>query len=249
MNAKTTASRRPTRASRRTPAAALLALSAAAAVAAAACSEKRAATDTARAAQTGHPVDTLRRELIAGLGLRPGMVLVDVGCGTGCFVDHAAPVLGKGGRIYATDIDAQAVTAVRERFSRLPPEQFARVEARLCKSPRDTAVDDLASGTVDVILMIDSLCFPSPAPRPDDVAYLARFQRLLRPGGRLVHHMDCRCDTTVDAATRLFAAAGFKLSSHVIPLSPAPTEPVPEFECKTAAAKKMHQWVGVFEKR
>jgi ubiquinone/menaquinone biosynthesis C-methylase UbiE len=45
-----------------------------------------------------------RNEIVAALGLRPGMVVADVGAGTGLFTRLIAEKVGAGGKVYAVDI-------------------------------------------------------------------------------------------------------------------------------------------------
>ena len=45
-----------------------------------------------------------RHEIVAALGLRPGMAVADVGAGTGLFTRLFAEKVGKTGKVYAVDI-------------------------------------------------------------------------------------------------------------------------------------------------
>jgi len=45
-----------------------------------------------------------RAEVVAALGLKPGMSVADVGAGTGLFTRLFADKVGKTGRVYAVDI-------------------------------------------------------------------------------------------------------------------------------------------------
>ena len=192
-------------------------------------------------------VDVMRRAVLAGLGLRPGMVLAEIGLGRGWFVLRAREPLGRQGHIYATDIDPEAIDFMRRRLPRMNPDA-SPVELRLCRHPRDTGLDDLPDDSVDVITMIDSLCFDGTVPHDDDVAYLRRFNRILRPGGRLVHHMDCGCSVTPEAVTALFVEAGFTPNAGTITIPP-PREPVdPTWSCRTGPERARDLFVGVYGK-
>lgn len=192
-------------------------------------------------------VDVMRRAVLAGLGLRPGMVLAEIGLGRGWFVLRAREPLGRQGRIYATDVDREAIDFMRRRLPRMNPDA-SPVELRLCRHPRDTGLDDLADDSVDVITMIDSLCFDGTMPHDDDVAYLRRFHRILRPGGRLVHHMDCGCRVTPEAVTALFVEAGFTPNAGTIEIR-APREPLdPTWACRRGPERARDLFVGVYGK-
>ncbi len=47
------------------------------------------------------------------IGLAPGMIFVDMGCGDGYFALPAARRVGNRGRVYAVDIDGDAVSRLQ----------------------------------------------------------------------------------------------------------------------------------------
>jgi SAM-dependent methyltransferase len=108
-------------------------------------------------------------------------------------------------------------------------------------------LDDLPDGHVDVVLMVDSLCFDGRGSRQRDVEYLRRFLRILRPGGRFVHHMDCRCEVSVGAIDELLSDAGFT-RREPLDVSPDPKRVDPSWLCQTQLQRKRHAWLGVFQK-
>jgi SAM-dependent methyltransferase len=192
-------------------------------------------------------VDAMRERILAHLMLRPGMVVAEIGVGGGWFVVRVAENVGPNGVVYGTDIDPTAIAKVRERLLGLKPGA-ARVDLRLCRDGRDTALDDLPANTVDIVLMVDSLCFDAGEPRERNVTYLGRFLRLLRPGGRLVHHMDCRCDVTPDTVIAQFTDAGFSPRVESLDVTPAPDLIDPSWPCRTETERTRHAYVGVFRK-
>jgi ubiquinone/menaquinone biosynthesis C-methylase UbiE len=52
--------------------------------------------------------------ILADAGLVPGMIFVDLGCGEGFFALPAARIVGEQGRVYALDIDADAINHLME---------------------------------------------------------------------------------------------------------------------------------------
>lgn len=193
------------------------------------------------------PVDTMRERVLDGLALKPGMVVAEIGVGGGWFVVRVAERIGPDGVVYGTDIDPQAIALVQQKVPDLK-QPAGRVDLRLCRDPRDTALDDLPDNRVDIVLMIDSLCFDGQESRARNVEYLRRFLRVLRPGGRLVHHMDCHCDVTLDAVKALFPEAGFSPQVETIDATPDRATVDADWPCHTDAERARHAFIGVFRK-
>jgi ubiquinone/menaquinone biosynthesis C-methylase UbiE len=193
------------------------------------------------------PVEVMKERVLAHVAPRPGMVVAEIGVGGGWFVVRVAEAVGPNGVVYGTDINAEAIAAVQGKLPHLA-KGAGRVDLRLCRDDRDTALDDLPDNHVDTILMVDSLCFEAHEARERDVAYLRRFLRILRPGGRLVHHMDCLCDVSPEAVVAQFTDAGFSPRVESIDVSPDPAVVDPNWPCRTEAQRKRHAFVGVFRK-
>lgn len=190
-------------------------------------------------------LDQMRERILAALELEKGMKVAEIGIGPGWFVVRVAEQIGSNGIVYGTDIDPARLEALRSRLPHIGPGQ---VELRLCRDGRDTALDDLPAGHVDLILMIDSLCFDAEYPRASNVEYLGRFLRVLRPGGRLVHHMDCRCAVTLEELASQFADAGFATRFDSFDVGPGPLTAEPDWPCRSDIEQKRHAFVGVFHK-
>jgi SAM-dependent methyltransferase len=193
------------------------------------------------------PIDAMRERILAYLALKPGMVVAEIGTGEGWFVTRAAEAVGPTGVVYGTDIDPAALATVAREVRDLKPAA-GRVEIRLCHDGRDTALDDVPANSIDTVLMIDSLCFDTHEPRARNVAYLRRFLRLLRPGGRLVHHMDCRCEVSLDALVSQFTDAGFSPRFEAVDVSPDPASLDASWPCRSEAERKRHALLAVFRK-
>ncbi len=112
--------------------------------------------------------------LLAQLQLKPGMVVADIGAGSGYHSRRMADIVGKMGKVYAVDVQPQmiqmlSVIAREERYSNLKPIL--------------STVDDvrLPAGSVDLAIMVDvyhELEFP--------LEVLLSIVRSLKPGGRVV---------------------------------------------------------------
>ena len=112
--------------------------------------------------------------LLAELQLKPGMVVADIGAGSGYHARRMADVVGKTGKVYAVDVQPQMVQML---------SAIAR-EARYSNlKPILSTVDDvkLPAGSVDLAIMVDvyhELEFP--------LEVLQSIVRSLKPGGRVV---------------------------------------------------------------
>ena len=112
--------------------------------------------------------------LMAALALKPGMVVADVGAGTGYLSRRLAVAVGTGGSVLAVDVQPQMV----EMLQRLPqPAGSARIVASL-GSETDVG---LRPASIDMAIMVDvyhELSFP--------YEVLGSIVRALKPGGRVV---------------------------------------------------------------
>lgn len=192
-------------------------------------------------------VDDMRERILAHLALGPGMLVAEIGVGGGWFVVRVAETIGPNGAVYGTDIDPKAIASVRRKVLGLK-QPAGRVDLRLCRDERDTALDDLPDDHLDIVLMVDSLCFDAQEPRHRNIAYLRRFLRVIRPGGRLVHHMDCRCDASPEVVVAQFTGAGFSPRVESVDVSPDPALIDPDWRCRTKPERRRHAFVGVFRK-
>lgn len=52
--------------------------------------------------------------ILRSIGLKPGMVFADIGCGGGFFALPAAQAVGTGGRVYALDISKDSIAALSD---------------------------------------------------------------------------------------------------------------------------------------
>jgi ubiquinone/menaquinone biosynthesis C-methylase UbiE len=118
-------------------------------------------------------------EVIASLDLRPGMVVADIGAGTGYFAIPLAQAVGPTGRVYAVDLQPEMLDLLRAAMPQGAPIELVSADASRITLP--TASVDLCF-TANVWHELD-----------DRAAVLAEFARLLRPAGRLAI-LDWRAD-------------------------------------------------------
>ena len=108
------------------------------------------------------------------LDLTPGLVVADVGAGSGYMTVRLAQRVGPAGRVYATDIQPEMIELLRER---LAAENLTNVVPVL------GLVDDpkLPEGSIDLEILVD-VYHELSAPQ----AMLRGLRKALKPGGRLV---------------------------------------------------------------
>ncbi len=114
-------------------------------------------------------------EVIRALNLETGETLCDVGSGPGYFALRAARRLEASGWVYAEDVEATMIDALRDRVS----------QARLSNvTPILGLPDDplLPKAACDVILIVNTYHL-----FPNGPAFLRRLAKSLKAGGRLVN--------------------------------------------------------------
>lgn len=112
--------------------------------------------------------------LVRALDLRPGLVVADIGAGTGYLSRRMARAVAPSGRVLAVDVQPEMVALLGQSARR---EGLANIEPSL-----GTETDvRLAPGSVDLAIMVDVY---HELARPYEV--LASIVRALKPGGRVV---------------------------------------------------------------
>jgi ubiquinone/menaquinone biosynthesis C-methylase UbiE len=109
---------------------------------------------------------------VAGLlELTPGMIVADVGAGTGYFIGRLAQRVGPSGSVIATDLEPDMIRYLGDRGRR---DGWTNVR------PVQVAADDpgLAKASVDRVLVVDVWHHLD-----DRRAYAAKLAAALRPGG------------------------------------------------------------------
>jgi ubiquinone/menaquinone biosynthesis C-methylase UbiE len=111
---------------------------------------------------------------LQAIGFRRGMVVADVGAGSGFISFKMAKLIGPSGKVYAVDIQPEMLAIVNKRAHE---NKIANVETIL-GTDRDPK---LPAGAIDLILLVDVYHeFSHPQ------AMLDRMREALKPNGRLV---------------------------------------------------------------
>ncbi len=135
------------------------------------------------------------------LGIGPGKSVADIGAGSGWFTVRAAERVGHGGRVYAEDINPQAVKAIGDRARKAKLDNIETVEG----TPDDPK---LAPASVDAVLMLKvyhEIAHPA--------VLLRNLKPALKPGARfgIIDRNGNGADHGLDEAVveRELGAAGF----------------------------------------
>ena len=111
---------------------------------------------------------------VEALELAPGMVVADIGAGSGYYTVRMANKVGPTGKVFATDIQVGMLSLLMRRVNSEGINNVVPVQG---------AVDDprLAAASIDLALMVD-VYHELAAPQ----AFVRKLRDALKPGGRLV---------------------------------------------------------------
>jgi ubiquinone/menaquinone biosynthesis C-methylase UbiE len=106
--------------------------------------------------------------------LKPGMVVADIGAGTGYLSRRMAPLVMPSGKVWAVDVQPEMISMLQAGIKR---SGLTQIEAQL------SGVDDvkLPASSLDLAIMVDvyhELAYP--------YEVMATVLRALKPGGRVV---------------------------------------------------------------
>jgi ubiquinone/menaquinone biosynthesis C-methylase UbiE len=113
-------------------------------------------------------------KILQGAGVRPGMKVLEIGCGTGFFTLTAARMLGEQGSLIAMDILLQSVEAVAKKVQAAGLSNVQVIKG-------DALDTKLEPESFDEVLIFGVI----PAPMLPMEKLLAEMHRILRPGGMM----------------------------------------------------------------
>lgn len=140
------------------------------------------------------------------LGIKPGVAVADIGAGSGWFTVRAARRVGRGGKVYAVEINRDYIAHIRRRAK---AERLPNIETVLGRAddPR------LPRQSVDAVLLLKTY---HEVQKP--IALLRNLRRALRPGAHvgIIDRKGKGDDHGLDAAIVIKEArqAGFQLASQ-----------------------------------
>ena len=115
-------------------------------------------------------------KLIERSGIKSGMMVMDLGCGSGAFTPFVARVVGEQGKVYAVDIQPAMLRQLEHKLARPENQDIKNIEMKQA-SVHELPLED---GTVDLVYMVAVL-----QEIPDRSRALREISRVLKPGGNL----------------------------------------------------------------
>lgn len=148
--------------------------------------------------------------ILSKAGLKPGMTLVDIGCGQGYFALPAARIAGPKGKVFGIDVDEEALEHINSKAS----EEGLNIKTILSEAESAVACE----GCADVVFF--GICLHD---FRDPEKVLACARRMLKPDGRLAD-IDWKKEPmeggppveirlSEEQASKLIEGAGFKVDS------------------------------------
>ena len=147
--------------------------------------------------------------ILISIGVKTGVKFVDVGCGDGFFAVPAAKLVGNSGRVYALDVDSDAIGRLMEKAAK---ETLRNLELKVGKAEEMVFCDSC----VDIVFF--GIVFHDFS---DPNKVLSNAKRMLKPTGRLID-LDWKKEPmrlgpplqirfSKEKASTLIEAAGFKI--------------------------------------
>ena len=115
-------------------------------------------------------------KVIERSGIKPGMEVLDLGCGSGAFTTFVARAVGEQGKVYAVDIQPEMLRQLERKLSKAENRQLKNIELKQA-SAYDLPFED---GALDLVYMVTVL-----QEIPDTARVLQEIRRVLKPGGIL----------------------------------------------------------------
>jgi len=109
-------------------------------------------------------------------GIKPGMTMLDLGCGSGAFTFAAARLVGERGKVYALDIQSAMLRQLERRLARAGNHDIKNVELKQASAYELP----LADGSLDLVMSVAAF-----HEIPDKPRALREVQRVLKKDGIL----------------------------------------------------------------
>jgi ubiquinone/menaquinone biosynthesis C-methylase UbiE len=131
----------------------------------------------------GHFLDSAPRrrlqppdKVIERSGVKEGMRVLELGCGSGAFTTFVATAVGQRGRVYAVDIESKMLRQLENKLSKPENRDIKNVELTQSSAYKLPFEDDFFDLTFMVAVLQEI---------PDRMRALAEIRRVLQPAGIL----------------------------------------------------------------
>ena len=144
--------------------------------------------------------------IIERSGIKQGMYVLELGCGSGSYTTYMARVVGADGKIYALDIESKMLKQLENKLAKPENKDINNVEL-VNKSAYELPFPDNSLDLVYTVTVLEEI--------PDKHKALSEVWRVLKPGGLLaVTEQLIDPDFPLKSTTvKLGQAAGFVLDS------------------------------------
>lgn len=115
-------------------------------------------------------------KLIERSGIKPGMVVMELGCGSGSFTTFVARVVGEQGKVYAVDIQPEMLVQLKRKLAKIENQDITNIELKEASAYNLPFEDE----SLDLVYMVTVLM-----EIPDRGRALQEMKRILKPGGIL----------------------------------------------------------------
>ena len=115
-------------------------------------------------------------KLIERSGIKPGMMVIDLGCGSGAFTPFVARVVGESGKVYAVDIQPEMLRQLERKLTKVENQDITNIELKQASAYELPFADE----SIDLVYMVTVLM-----EIPDRFRALREIRRVLKPGGTL----------------------------------------------------------------
>jgi ubiquinone/menaquinone biosynthesis C-methylase UbiE len=115
-------------------------------------------------------------KLIERSGIKPGMTVMDLGCGSGAFTTFVARAAGEPGKVYAVDIQPSMLYQLERKLSKPENQEIRNIELKQAGAYELPFPDE----SFDLVYMVAVL-----QEIPDKGRALREISRILKPGGIL----------------------------------------------------------------
>ncbi len=115
-------------------------------------------------------------KIVERSGVKRGMTVMELGCGSGAFTTFIARAVGDSGKVYAVDIQSAMIRQLERKLAKAENQDIKNVEIRQASAYELPFTD----GSIDLACLVTVL-----PEIPDRGRALREIKRVLKPGGIL----------------------------------------------------------------